>query len=345
MPVHKVGYRGWEGKKVPSWRRWWIITETGFRIAFKSNWVKRILLIAWLPVLYWGVALFAIERGLSASADSGAAHHSEVQALQAELAAEIVNRIEDDFDIIPNTESLKTALDRGGKREIRHAIWLWLLLTFFRYPQGFAMLFLLGIVVPGLISRDVRSRAFLMYFSRPIGRLDYILGKFMIPTIFLALITLIPALCLYLLAVTLSPNTSVIWATWDIPLRIVAASISLIIPTCSIALMLSAITQESRFATFAWFTVWALGYIAWFAIIVARSIRLEDNPFGDKVMNDPIVKDWSVVSLYNNFSAVQNWIFGMTSFAEVWPSVAVLVCISIASLIFLYRGVSAPIKV
>ena len=341
MPLHKVGYRSWTGEKTPIWKRWWIITETGFQIAFKSNWVKRILLVSWLPVLYWGVAVFVIEQSLAENIEklSGGAN------VQRELTEEFIEWIEDDFEAIPQTEALKESLQSGEREEVRHVIWSWLLMTFFRYPQSTAMLFLLGIVVPGLISRDIRSRAFLMYFSRPIGRLEYIIGKFMIPTAFLLLITTIPAICLYLFGVMLSPTFSVTLVTWDIPLRIVVASICLVLPTVSIALMLSSVTQESRFATFAWFTIWALGFVSWFAIRIARTIQLRaESPFADEVLQDQVVRNWSLISLYNNLTDVQSWAFGFVSFSEVWPACVVLIGVTAVSLLLLYRGVSAPIN-
>ena len=341
MPVHKVGYRPWEGKKSALWNRWWIITETGFQIAFKSSWVKRILLISWLPILYWGLAVFMIEQTLVENIDK----ISENESVRQELAEVFVEWVEDDLDVLPQTDALKQSLQATEKQDLRHGIWSWLLMTFFRYPQGTAMLFLLGIVVPGMISRDIRSRAFLIYFSRPIGRVEYIIGKFMVPASFLMLITTIPAICLYVFGVMLSPSINVTFATWDLPFRIIAASICLILPTVSIALMLSSVTQESRFATFAWFTVWALGHAAWSAIVIARAIQLNQPPFSDDLMNDLVVQRWSVMSLYNNLSSVQSWIFGFESFAQVWPSILVLVLVTFASFVLLYRGVSAPTNI
>lgn len=360
MPVHKLGYRGWNGKKTPQWNRWWIITETGFRIAFQSAWVRRILLICWLPVLYWGLGLFMIEQALENRIFENAGNlFVEAQAVegipdvaQAELGEqvnklvmkEIIDEIEG-LDMLPATGVLAAAVESNDENLIRHTVWSWLLMTFFRYPQGTAILFLLGFITPGLISQDVRSRAFLLYFSRPIGRLEYILGKLSIPVAFLMLITTVPAIFLFLFGITLSPDLGVLNSTWDIPIRIVLASLVVIVPTCSIALMLSSVTQESRFATFAWFSVWALGHAAWFAIVITQAIRLRSAPFDDIVQNDPIVIRWSIVSLYNNLTSVQSWIFGFQSFESVWPSLAMLILISLISLRILYRGVSAPVNV
>lgn len=357
MPIHKVGYRGWDGKKTPQWNRWWIITETGFRIAFQSTWVRRILLVCWLPVLYWGLGLFLIEQAVEnrvfrpatldvADVESAGELVDEVaEEFRQEFSREMIEEVIEELDMLPATDALAEAIRSNDENHIRHSIWSWLLMTFFRYPQGIAIVFLLGFVVPGLISQDVRSRAFLLYFSKPIGRIEYILGKMFIPIAFLLLITTVPALFLYMFGVTLSPDLSVLKSTWDIPLRILAASLFVIIPVCSIAMMLSSVTQESRFATFAWFAVWALGHAAWFAVVITQAIRLNEEPFESIVQNDPVVARFSIVSLYNNLSNVQSWIFGFQPFQEVWPSAFALVAITIISLMVLYRGVSAPVNV
>lgn len=353
MPVHKVGYRAWEGERTSNWSRWWIITETGFRIAFKSAWVRRILLACWLPVLYWGLAVFVLEQTLerpqfeqmNVDLMSPVVVETVENEINAEIQRQFVEEFSDRFSALPNQEALIEAIQTRDEDLIRHTLWSWLLMTFFRYPQGTAILFLLGFITPGMISQDVRSRAFLLYFSRPIGRLEYILGKMFVPIIFISLVTLVPAICLFVFGVTLSPDLGVLKVTWDIPIRVVLASLFVIVPTCSIAMMLSSITQESRFATFAWFAIWALGHAAWLAIVITQAIRLDNEPFSDEVLNSSIVNDWSVVSLYNNMSSVQSWIFGFQSFGEVWLSVAVLTGVTIFSLVVLYRGVSAPMNV
>ncbi|MCS7306121.1 MAG: ABC transporter ATP-binding protein [Thermoguttaceae bacterium] len=72
----------------------------------------------------------------------------------------------------------------------RHTIWCWLMGTFFRYPQGVVMMLLVGLLAPPLIARDISSKAFLVYFSRPIRWSDYLGGKLQILWIYLGLVTL-----------------------------------------------------------------------------------------------------------------------------------------------------------
>ena len=82
-------------------------------------------------------------------------------------------------------------------------IWSLLLMAFFRYPQGLLMVLLVGMIAPSLISLDLRSRAFLLYFSRPITPLEYVFGKALVIWTYLAAVTTLPALVLYVLGVLL----------------------------------------------------------------------------------------------------------------------------------------------
>lgn len=268
----------------------------------------------------------------------------EVNEIQQEISRRIRNReIARRFGWVPGADKFLVTLESGTKEEQRHVAWSLLLMTFFRYPQATMIIFLLGIISPGLVSRDLRSRAYLIYFSKPIGRLEYICGKLAIPSVFLILVTTLPALCLYALGVSLSPELSVVFSTWDIPIRILLASVVLIIPTACLSLMLSSLTSESRFATFAWFAVWILGHGAWMGIWMMQAIRSNGNPL--EALDDGVVSFWSPLSLYNNLGVVQSWIFGMSDFSEALPGLGVLIFLMVFSIAVLFRKVSAPVRV
>lgn len=360
MPIHKVGYRGWDSKKIPASRRWWIISHTGIRLAIRSRWVRRLMLVCFFPVLYWGLGVFLLEQYM-AQPDL---QSDIIQIMeQRERFEPTQNRrgrrdrdrnlppqirrmrgYEETLSMLPKSDELLDSL-KSPDDDTRHVVWSWLLMTFFRYPQAMLLLFLVGFIAPGLISRDVRSRAFLLYFSRPIGRFEYIAGKLLVPAAFIAFITCLPALVLYIFGIMLSTDWSVISETWDIPFRIVAATILVILPTASLALMLSSLTQESRFATFAWFAFWIMGHGAWLAIVLTQAISLSSPPFSKEVMDSALVENWSLISLYNNLGDVQGWIFGFDTFANVWPSFMILSLLTLVALAVLFRRVSAPIRI
>ena len=347
MPIHDVGYRGWPWKRSSPYVRWLTIAEYGFRISIKSTWVKRLIFFSWLPILYWGVGIFLYEN-FAKDSQSGvvSTERPEGSTSQGQLAAEASRRlmaqgIKINFGWLPMVDKLADRIGENDQSQWRHSFWNWLLMTFFRYPQSLTVVFILGFIAPSLIARDVRSRAFLIYFSRPIGRLDYMFGKLMIPAMFLMLVTTAPSLVLYLTGLMFSPDYSVIWSTWDIPIRVILASISLILPTASLALMLSSLSQESRFAAFAWFAVWAMGYGAYLAILIAHSSVQQVN-FTD-VLQGPTAITWAPISLYNCLGQVQIWIFGFDSLHNTWPSLLTLIGITVFSLLMIYRNISKSV--
>ena len=364
MPIHKVGYRGWQGKRVPIPLRWCIISTTGIRVALRSRWVRRLMFICFFPVLYWGFAVFMLEQYMAQPDLQENLSKAAQQMEQMEQMEQFdfrrdssrrarrngppqirrMQRYQQNLAMLPKSDIVIDALQSPGT-DTRHIIWSWLLMTFFRYPQSIMLLFLIGLIAPGLISRDVRSRAFLLYFSRPIGRFEYIFGKLIIPAAFIAFITCLPALVLYVFGVMLSTDWSIISMTWDVPFRILLAALILILPTASIALMLSSLTQESRFATFAWFALWIMGHGAWLAIVLSQAISMREPPFSNRVMESTLVENWSFISLYNNLGSVQSWIFGFDPFSEIWPSFLILTLLTLFALAILFRRVSAPIRI
>ena len=332
MPIHDLGYRGWQGKRLPAWTHWLVIAGTGIKIALRSQWIRRTVLLSWMPAFTLAVVFFAYEQA------------NENQVLQRAPSEEIMLRSlrNSPLQMDPDLEVLVRGLRNSDVSEGRHMDWSWLFTSFFKYSQGAMMLLLVGLIAPPLISKDVRTRAFLMYFSKPIGRLEYILGKISVPAFFVAGITIIPGMLLYVFGVLLAPDFSVVLDTWDMPLRIVAASLVTILPTCSLALMFSSLTSESRFAGFAWFAMWTLGGGAWLIIyfVLEEQARIKEM----NLMH--VDSNFSMLSLYHTIGKAQRWIFGLEpNFLEVLPSLGLLAGLTVFALLVLWRRVSAPIRV
>ncbi len=319
MPIHDLGYRTWQGKLTAPVLRFTAIAETGVALAWRNHWVRRMVVFSWLPAAYLAIGFLLLEQGL--------AHNRE-----AELASGFLGQF-------PQAQTVLRAMASGDPLEARHYGWSWLLLSFLRYPQGFVMVLLVGSVAPALIAKDVQSKAFLFYFSRPLNRLEYILGKFSVLAGYLIMITTLPALLLYFLAVLLSPpELAVLQSSWDLPFRILLASIVLIIPTTSLALAFSSMTNRPSHAGFAWFAVWFLGMIAY--LMVTNSVgNLSD-------------EHWSMLSLYHTLGKVQNAIFGFPvvmggtpNAADAVPSAILLAAITFSSLVVVYHRVSSPMRI
>ncbi len=365
MPIHDLGYRPWTGQLKGAVSRTQSIAGFGIKLAGKSRWLRRVLVVAWLPVLYWGIAFFFVGQSLEQPAASNLPEEAQgfvrdvqdivehttgknvlsdksVLQLDRERAASQIERM---FRRVPRVKMLADSI-RNSKDDVeaRNKIWSWLLMCFFRYSQAILILMIVGFVTPSLISQDLRSRAYLLYFSRPIGKLEYIFGKLAIPAAYIMFVSTFPALILYFFAIMMSPSADVIWTTWDIPLRIIISSIALILPTASLALMLSSLTEESRYASFAWFATWILGHGAWLAISIGEAIRQGTDPGDTSVTGSSMVTNWSPLSIYNNLGDVQSWIFGFRSFNEIWPAFTVLAAITVVALLVLHRRVAAPLR-
>lgn len=363
MPVNHLGYRPWKAKLTSALTRWWCISSSGITLAQKSPLVKRMLFAAWLPVLYWGVGFFFIGQAMEGKVEILPSKYQHSVNREINKLPKVVrenlreaksgpNRIavaallKQQFKHIPQVNQLADGLLLGDESFSRNRVWCWLMMSFFRYPQGLMILFLVGAITPSLISRDIRSRAFLLYFSRPISKTEYILGKFFIPATFVSLVTALPAIGLYAFGVLMSPDLSVVASTWDVPLRILLGTAVLVVPTVSVALMFSSLTQESRFASFSWFTFFALGHAAWLAVVFAYAFRNgRALPFDMSLMEEPAVKLWGLLSLFNNIGEVQGWVFGFTPLSDAWPGLLVLLLITVFSLIVIYRQISSPMRV
>jgi hypothetical protein len=297
--------------------RWFVIGKLGIRNAWKNKWLGLSLVLVLLPVAFFGVAIFFFEQA----------------SKQVNYRVYVARSLEQ----YPGASDLADEV-RANPDAIRHDVWSYMIYVFFRYPQAVGMVLIVGLIAPRLIAHDFRSRAFLLYFSRPLTPREYVLGKAMTICFYLALITTVPALMLYLLGIALSPGISVVMDTYDLPVRIILASLVLIIPTTSLALCFSSLTSESRYAGYMWFATWILG---WVLFSVMRTVIVLQT----SVTQVAFESNWSLLSLYHTLGEVQVWVFGLQpDFSKVVPSLVLLVVITVLSWSILMRRVTAPLR-
>ncbi len=327
MPIFDAYYRARNGQRVGEWTRSWTIGSTGIRRASQSRWLRRLLFLAVVPIFFFAIPFFLFEQaGRDPSMWGGFANFVRGMP-QAKVLRDAIGDVADSPSI-------------AQVGEIRRVVWSFLLLSLMRYPQAFMMVIVVGIVAPPLISQDLRTRAYLIYFSRPITRLEYILGKFSVVSFFLLSISVVPALILYVAGVMLSPSISSVLSTWDLPFRVLLAGACLIVPTTLVALAFSSLTLESRYAGFAWFAIWIMGYVTYSVLTaIPRFESLERNMEYDA--------GWYLLtSPYHVLGIVQAYVFGLhQDSAMVLPSFVMLGMVSVIALMVLFRRVTAPMQV
>lgn len=327
MAIFETGYRAWNEPRVGISSRAMTICTTGIRRAYKSKWLRRLMLAAVLPLLYFTLPFIFFEQSIEQPGMYGAAREFMRRMPQSQILREKM----DDVSSNPTEEDIQL---------VRHDVWAFLFLTLMRYPQAFLMIVAVGIVAPPLISQDLRTRAYLIYFSRPITRAEYILGKFGTVGFFVSLLCATPPLVLYLMGLMLTTDGDQILRTWDLPLRIVCATLVVTVPVTLVALAISSLTLESRYAAFGWFALWIAGHIV-FTVLYAS---MDFHRFEHDMMNlDP---GWrTITSPYQVLGVVQSAIFGFeVSKSQLNMSCCALIATSIASLMILFRRTAAPMR-
>jgi len=147
MPVHDLGYRPWRGKRTSRITRPAVVAKGGVSLIWRSRWLRIMLMVSWLPIIFPAIGIFFFEYSTTDPTWRQAAVNMVSGPIQRPDLAEIVL---DDPSLV------------------RHEIWSPLILTFFRYPQLVAMVMLVGLIAPRLVCYDLRSKAYLQYFSRPL---------------------------------------------------------------------------------------------------------------------------------------------------------------------------------
>lgn len=294
MPILDVGYRSWEGARSPRWSRALIVATTGIHLVWKGAWLKRVLLFMAAPALIAAIVVGAFEQAL----ERAGAQDAVRQMLMAPPIRAMATRA--GLDVDQATSDPESA---------RHFAWSFVLFNLFRYPQAIGMILVIGLVAPRLISYDLRSRGYLLYLSRPLTPWEYVLGKAGIVFFLLFIMTAVPALLIYLVGLFLSTDVWAFTQTWDLPLRILVASLILMLPTTAIALALSSLTQESRYAGFAWFAYWVIGAVSFQVLRSSEQAYARSGPPDLDALER--YTHWMLLSPYDTLGFLQKQVFGL----------------------------------
>jgi ABC-2 type transport system permease protein len=228
MPIFEQGYKHWDGELSGHTWRWWTIARQGVRVALQGWGLRILTLMAMTPAVAL-VGVFVLWGFLEQQAEW----------------------------IMPIARSIfppEVASDPAGFRVI---VWTLAFHFFFKLELFIAMLLVL-IVGPGLISQDLRFNAIPLYFSRPLYRWDYFLGKLGVIAFFLALVAVVPALLGYLLGILFSFKLDVIRDTWHLVPGCLGYGLLIVLSAGTLMLALSSLSRSSRYVAAFWIGIWFL---------------------------------------------------------------------------------------
>jgi ABC-2 type transport system permease protein len=228
MPIFDQGYQHWSGELSGLAWRWLAITRHGYRIGMKNNFMRIVLLLAWLPAI--GLAFFLSIWGL----------------------------IEQRSPLVQVLLSYLTFLGPeilADPKTYRVEVWTLCYDYFLDIEMRFSMILIL-IVGPSLISQDIRFNALPLYFSRPLRRIDYFLGKLGVIGAFLGMVLVVPSIVGYILGLMFSLDITIVADTFRLLIASVTYGAIMTLSAGMLILALSCLSRNSRYIGLFWVGVW-----------------------------------------------------------------------------------------
>jgi ABC-type transport system involved in multi-copper enzyme maturation permease subunit len=222
MPIFDQGYQHWQGQLSGHGSRWLAVARHGVRGQLGNRFVRLLMLAAWLPALV--LVGFVTLWGLMEQ--------------QAEAVVGLLGRI-----LPPEIVA--------DPQQYRSAAWTVAYSYFLKAELVFA-LFLVLLVGPNLVSRDLRFNAFPLYFSRPVRRIDYFAGKLAVIGFFLLAIIVVPAAGAYLLGLGFSLSLGVARDTYRVLWASVLFGLLVAVSAGTLMLALSSLSRRSIYVGLAW---------------------------------------------------------------------------------------------
>jgi ABC-2 type transport system permease protein len=250
MPIFDQGYQHWSGALTGHAWRWLAITRRGVQVGKSGRPLRIVLILAWLPAI--ALALVLCLWGL------------------LERQSDLIESLKPMFQQFLGAEMLT------DPREFRVEFWTLAYHFFLGTETMFAML-LVFIVGPTLISQDLRYNALPLYFSRPLRRIDYFLGKLGVIVAFLGMVIIVPSVMAYALGLLFSLDLTIIRDTFGILLASVVYGLVLAVSAGTLMLALSCLSRNSRYVALFWLAVW-IGTSAVAGVLngVAREQRMRE---------------------------------------------------------------------
>ncbi|HKB41681.1 MAG TPA: ABC transporter permease subunit [Gemmataceae bacterium] len=234
MPIFDQGYQHWSGELAGHAWRWLAITRHGVRIGMKNRLLRIALMVAWLPavVLAFSLSVWGL----------------------VEQKSDLVQ------PLLPIVTSFLGPEIVDNAKAYRVEVWT-ICYDYFLLTELRLSMIVILLVGPGLISRDLRFNALPLYFSRPLRRIDYFLGKLGVVVVFLGLVLVVPPLVAYVLGLLFSLDVTVLRDTLPLLLACVGYGAVMSLSAGLLILALSSLSRNSRYVGLFWLAVWFVSSI------------------------------------------------------------------------------------
>jgi len=239
MPLHDTSYKHWDGVHLGVWQRRLVIARNGLTLCLQNKWMRYVVMLCWASALVMAVILFLVGQLL--------------------VADSIVVRWVANFS--PQLQSfarmLTTWLEQHPEISVRttqNVLFYYFCTNLLR-----ASIFALGMAIPLLVTRDLASNAIIIYSSKAVSRMDYLLGKFAMAFGLMALTWLGPAFAAWFLGNLLAPDWRFFWHSRAALFNTLLYSLISMGILSTISLGISAISGREKSTPALWYIWWILG--------------------------------------------------------------------------------------
>ncbi len=262
MPIFDQGYQHWNGTLSGHAWRWATIARHGVRAGMQGRITRTLLLASWVPAL--GLVFVLCVWGL------------------LERKSSVVE------PMLPMLRFLAPEM-LADPKGYRIPVWTICYDYFLLTELRFSMILIL-LIGPNLISGDLRFNALPLYFSRPLRRVDYFVGKLGVIAGFLAMTTILPAVVAYGLGLLFSLDWTIVRDTFKLLLSSVAYGAVIALSAGLLVLALSSLSRNSRYVVLMWLGVWVV------TSLLSAMLGEVDQDQRRHAMNVRVTREWQQAS-------------------------------------------------
>ena len=232
-------YQRWSGELDKGWWTWLVIVTTGIRLILKEA-KTRILVLTAGGVMIGTCVILGVLAYIE----------TIVEDPEAEVYYDFVRGL---FGV-----DLSGIAQLG---EFRPLLWRSVFLLTIKIQLVWVLL-VVARVGPGLIAKDLKSRALPIYFAKPVTPLTYLAGKWLVVASFIAAVMLIPNVLSMVIGSLITGGLPTWGETLNLGIDLVLSGLMVCLVGGALVLALSSLTSDHRFVAVGWLAICLIPMIA-----------------------------------------------------------------------------------
>ena len=239
MPLHDISYQHWDGVHRGVWRRRLVIARAGIIAFLQIRGMRQVVGMCWMAALLMATLLFLVGQLLV------------TDSIVVQWAGNLNPQLQTFVRL------LTTWLEQHPEISVRTTQNI--LFHYFGIYLMPVSIFALGLALPLLVTRDLASKAIIIYSSKALNRSDYFLGKFCTAFGLLSLTWLGPVCAAWFLGNLVAPDWRFFWHSRVALGHVLVYGVSSLVVLSLLALGVSALSSKEKSTPVFWYLWWILG--------------------------------------------------------------------------------------